>query len=310
MIGVLLGLLWLGPLAVDVALPRPSELTAVAADPVELERLSARLGGSRLLQLWSDSVARGQSRPATLLLRGLGLIAAQHPERTCQLLPLFLETVVRLQTTRKLDEATTRGIADTLSKMGDSVAQAHFAGEFFGPPLSADLVTELAELSRRLLGWAYDASLPLAWREAALGALSNLPPTVWAPLAPKLASLAQAADAAALQRPSLAALAVLAVHDLSPLLPDLVLHSDDPSLASNGAGELCLLLPPPPRRTPTAPLPSALPPPLASRVRALAALDSPPPARQRLGECLRLLGTPQDRALWQAIQTAAKHPRH
>ena len=124
---------WLGPLAVDVALPRPSELTAVATDPVELERLSARPGGSRLLQLWSgDSVARGQSRPATLLLRGLGLMAAQHPERTCQLLPLFLETVVRLQTTRKLDEATTRGIADTLSRMGDSIGQAHFAGEF-GP---------------------------------------------------------------------------------------------------------------------------------------------------------------------------------
>ena len=39
-------------------------------------------------------------------------------------------------------------------------------------------MTELAELATPA-GWAYDANLPLAWREAALGALSNPPATVW-----------------------------------------------------------------------------------------------------------------------------------
>lgn len=309
MIAALLGLLWVGSLAVDVALPRPSELSAVAGDPVELERLSARLGGPRLLQLWSDSVARGQARPAALLLRGLTLMAAQHPERTCQLLPLFLETALQLGRSRKLDEATTRGIADTLLRMGDSIGQAHFAGEFFGPPLSADLVAELTELSRRLLALAQDAAQPVSWREAALGALASLPTAIWAPLAAGLASLAQSAEAAPLQRPALAALAVLALHDQSPLLPELVLKSTDPSLASLAAGELCLLLPPPPRRSPSG-LAVPMPPPLSARIRALAAQDVPLVARQRLGECLRLLGTPQDRALWQAIQAAAKRPRH
>jgi hypothetical protein len=308
MIAVLLGLLWFAPPAVEVALPRPSELSAVAGDPVELERLAARLGGTRVLQLWSESVARGQARPAVLWLRGLNLVAAQHPERTCQLLPLFLEAALQLGRTRKLDEATTRGIADTLIRMGDSIGQAHFAGEFFGPPRSADLVPELTDLSRRLLGVAYDAALPTPWREAALTALASLPLPSWAPLAPRLLSLVQKPDSAALQRPALAALAILAIHEGSPLLPDLVLNSPDPSLASIAAGELCLLAPPPPRRTPPAAATQVLPPPLAGRVRALAAVDSPPAARQRLGECLRLLGTPQDRALWQAIQTAAKRP--
>lgn len=309
MIAAVLGLLWFAPLAVDVALPRPSELSAVASDPVELERLSARLGGTRVLQLWSESVDRGQARPAAVWLRGLNLVAAQHPERTCQLLPLFLDAALQRGRTRKLDDATTRGVADTLVRMGDSIGQAHFAGEFFGPPRSADLVAELSDLARRLLGVAYDATLPTAWRESALSALANLPAPSWAALAPRLASLAQSPEAAALQRPVLSALAVLALHELSPVLPDLVQNSPDPSLASIAAGELCLLSPAPARRPAAGAPAQALPPALAARVRALAAIESPPAARQRLGECLRLLGTAQDRALWQTIQTATKRSR-
>lgn len=310
MLVVLLGLLSLSPLALDVALPRPSELSAVAGDPIELERLAARLGGSRLLSLWADSATRGQSRPATVLLRGLGLMSLQHPERACQLLPIFLDTVLPLVRSQRLDEGMTRTVAETLLRIGEGIGLAPWEGDFGGPPQGMDLTPEVTDAARRLVAITLDrsGSLPLPLREAALGALAALPVAAWALFSGLLSTLAQEREQPGLQRAAMSALAVLSQHDRSPALAEIALHSDDPSVAAQAAGELCLVASPPARRA-TTPTSTALSPALATRVRSLAALDFSPPHRQRLGECLRLLGTPQDRALWQNIQAAAKRPR-
>ena len=311
MLAVLVGLLSLSSPALDVALPRPSELSAVAGDPVELERLAARLGGTRLLSLWTDSAKRGQTKPATILLRGLGLFSQQHPERACQLLPVFLDSVLPLLRSHRLDDGMTRVVAETLQRIGDGIGQAHWDSDFVGSPQSVDLTPELADAARRLVEVALDrsASLPASVREAALHSLASLPVAAWAVSAPSLAALAQASDPPGVQRAAMSALAVLAQHDRSPALSEIILQSSDPSVAALAAGELCLVTAPAPRRAGSQAASAVLSPILAARVRALAALDFSLPHRQRLGECLRLLGTPNDRALWQGIQTAAKRPR-
>ncbi len=313
---------WLGWLAValgtpalpgviDVALPRQSELSAVSSDPVELERLAARLGGKRVLDLWSESASRGHSKPASVLMRSLGLYSLQHPERACQLLPVFLDTALPLLRGGRLDDAMTKSVADTLQRMGEGIGQAHWESDFVGPPQSADLTPEVSEVARRLLAVAMDAASGGAGpvREAALLALSALPVGAWTGLAAPLAKLAQSSDAPSVQRAAMSALAVLGQHERSPLLSEIALNSSDPSIASLAAAEVCLLASPSSRRAGPAGPSSSISPALAARVRALAAQDFSLPHRQRLGECLRLLGTPQDRLLWLAIQNAAKRPR-
>lgn len=311
MLAVLVGFLSLSSPALDVALPRPTELSAVAGDPVELERLAARLGGARLLTLWSESAARGHSKPATIVLRGLGLMSLQHPERACQILPIFLDTVLPLVRGRRLDDGMLRVVAETLQRIGEGIGEAHWDSDFIGPPQSVDLTPEVGDAAQRLLAVAMDCSgsLPAGLREAALTALGSLPVVAWAALAPQLATLAQASDQPGVQRIAMTALAVLSQHDRSPALAEIALQSSEPTVAALAAAELCLVASPPPRRGGAGGSAATLSPPLAARVRALAALDFSPPHRQRLGECLRLLGTPQDRALWLGIQNAAKRPR-
>jgi hypothetical protein len=284
----------------EVALPRPTELTAAAGDVVELERLATRLGPARLLTTVESAASRGQSRLALVALRGVGLLGAAQPELGVALLRPFSDTLLRLGQARRLDEKQAQAASDSLQRVASAVGRS---GACVGSD-QADCGLVEAEAAESLLRLATTSTLPLGLRSGALDGLSQLPTASWQQLLPKVVSLATAGPTAP-QRAALTALATQALHDRSePLLG--LLRSGEPAVATAAAAELCMLLPNPPLRSKVPPL---LSDELAGRVRGLAAPSEPLGQRLQLVDCLRLLGTPADRALLQQTVSEAKRGR-
>ena len=289
----------------EVVMPRPLEVSAVSTDAVELERLATRLGPARLLKLAVTAEAGGQPRVAAAALRGLGLAGSFHPEVAAQgLLPL-VELVGRTQDGKLLTAAT-----EALVRLCEGLQGATACAEPDDPGCGEDL----GPVPKYMLQLAALPALPQAVRGQLIQAVRALPVATWRAHAPLLALLAQ--GPVPVRDAALAALGLLAQHRLERELTALALPPTSGELASCALAELCLPLPRRPTRPPAAVVPSPVPsvgpslaPELAANVRTLAAGDQPLPQRQRLVDCLRLLGTPQDKQLLQAIGTAARKPK-
>jgi hypothetical protein len=281
----------------EVVLPRPLEVSAVSTDAVELERLATRLGPARLVRLAISAEAGGQPRVAAAALRGLGLAGSFHPEVAAQgLLPL-VELVGRTQNDKLLAAAT-----EALVRLCEGLHGASACAEPDDPGCGEDL----SPVPSYMLQLAALPGLPLAVRSQLIQAVRALPVAAWRAQAQRLVALAQ--GPVPVRDAALAALGLLAQHHLERELTALALPPTGGELASCALAELCLPLPRRPARPTTATAPT-LTPELAAQVRALAAGDQPLPQRQRLSDCLRLLGTPQDKQLLQSIGAAARRPR-
>ncbi len=278
----------------EVVMPRPLEVSAVSSDPVELERLATRLGPLRLIKLASSAQASGQSRAAVAALRGLGLSATLHPAVAAQgLLPLA-ELVGRTQDEKLLGAAT-----EALLRLCEGLRDFAWCAE----PDDGGCGEDVSGVPKYLLQLAAQPALPLAIRGQLVQAVRALPVAVWRSQAPRLVLLAQGPPP--LRDAALAALGLLAQHHLERELTALALPPSSGELASAALAELCLPLPRRPTRPPAPPA-ATLAPELAQQVRTLAASEQPLPQRQRLQDCLKLLGTPQDKALLQNITVAGR----
>ncbi len=307
MLGLATALLLLLP---EVVLPRPADVTAAAGDAVELERLASRLGPARLLTLLEDAAGRRQPRLTMAVLRSIGLWGAAHPDLSLQFLAPFALTLRRLTLGHALDEKGLLAAGDALLQTGKALGRQTTCDESATSSL-AECGPVLFEAADRLYQLGADFTLPVALREAALLALATLPAKSFLHLAMHLRKLAQTADLnsesatdSAAPSPSRAALAALAAlfqdGQPSPLV-DLV-RTAEPPLASGAAAELCAVLVP--KKGPHAP-------PVAdedvqAKIRALAGPEHPLLVRQRLLDCLRIFGTPADRALFQGIVSAGR----
>lgn len=297
MLGLATALLLLLP---EVVMPRPTELSSAAAagDTVELERLATRLGPARLVGMLEEPGARKQGRVTLAALRGLGLMGANHPDLGVQILPSLVDTLGRLGRARQLDDKQLAVAIDALHRT--SAAVGHYAGCSDNDVLDCPPV--LSEAADHLLALASDGGMPMGLREGALESLAALPPAAWTRLVPRLLKLASQPQPAP-TRAAMTVLAALVPRDGGEPLLQLV-RSADPPLASDAAGELCTVAAPVKTKAPhPAPL---LAEDLATRIRALAGPEQPLAQRQRLVECLRLLGTPADKTLAQSIVSAAK----
>jgi hypothetical protein len=305
MLGLATALLLLLP---EVVLPRPTDLTAAAADTVELERLATRLGPARLLHLLEGNAGKRQPKVALAALRGLGLMGAVHPDLGMLALVPFTETLGRLGQARQLDDKQMTVASEALYRICGALGRDSTCTED-APATASDCGFNLYEATEHLFGLGSEPHLPLPLREGALEGLSALPPAAWQHLWPRLIALAQAP----LQKPPMdrevpaghEALVVLATllprGQPEPLLS--VIRTAPPEVASDAVSQLCAAQPASRRGVhPATPLPDDV----ATRVRTLAAADQPPRQRQGLLECLRLLGTPGDRALIQNILSAGR----
>ena len=288
-------------LAPEVVMPRPLELSSAGSDQVELERLATRLGPARLIKLASSAAASGQPRAAVAALRGLGLSGSLHPEAAAQgLLPLA-ELIGQLHDDKLLNAAV-----EALLRLCEGLQDTTVCAE----PDDRGCGEDLDPLPKYLLQLAAQPTLSPAVRAQLVHAVRALPVPVWRTQAPRLVMLAQGTERGpeAVRDAALAALGLLAQHHLEQELVALALPPTPGELASAALAELCLPLPRKPVRPPAPPSPS-LAPELAAQVRALSAADQPLPQRQRLQDCLRLLGTPQDKLLLQSIATAGRKPK-
>lgn len=308
--GIMKALLFSLALAPDVLMPRPLELSAASGDPVELERLVTRLGPARTLQLVRAATRSGQQRAAAAGLRGLGLAGSQHPQLAAQafvpLIELLAQTVED-----KLQHAAGETLIRLAGTLGhdtscDEPDELGCGGEL---PMAPYYLTQLA--ARPALPWFVRAQL--------VQALSLLPVSQWRAEAQRVVTILRGAvgpgpEHAALRQAALGALAVLAQHGDDRWLVAVALDPAEPLLAASAAAELCMpgLVPRRPPRPPVATSSGATTPPLSlapavvERVRGLAAPEQPLPVRQQVEGCLRLLGTPQDRALLLAIPPPLK----
>jgi hypothetical protein len=281
----------------EVVMPRPLEVSAVSSDPVELERLATRLGPMRLLKLVTTAHANGQTRAAAAALLGLGLSGSQHPEVAAQgLLPLV--ELVGQTADEKLRSAAIEALVRLCEGLQDTTGCAE--------PDDGGCGEDPSAVPKYLLQLAALPALPLAGRGQLIQAVRLMPVGVWRAQAPRLVLLAQGPPP--VRDAALAALGVLAQHHLERELTALALPPNSGELASAALAELCLPLPRRPAR-PSAPPVATLAPELAQQVRTLAAAEQPLPQRQRLQDCLRLLGTPQDKGLLQSIAVAGRKPR-
>ena len=290
MIAALLAVL----LVPEVVMPRPLEVSAVSADAVELERLATRLGPMRLLKLAVGAQAAGQYRAAAAALRGLGLSGSLHPEVAAQgLLPL-VELVGRMQDEKLLITAT-----EALVRLCEGLQNFSYCAE----PDDGGCGEDLSAVPKYLLQLAALPALPLPVRGQLIAAVRALPVVVWRAQAARLVLLAQGPPP--VRDAALSALGLLAQHHLERELTALALPPNSGELASAALAELCLPLPRRPTRPPAPPA-VTLAPELAQQVRTLAASEQPLPQRQRLQDCLRLLGTPPDKVLLQSITVASR----
>lgn len=283
----------------EVVMPRPTELAAASADAVELERLATRLGPARLIELFEDAANHKKSRLCAASLRGITLTAVAHPDVGGLLLVPFTDALVRLTRAQRLDEKQLLAATDVLRRTASAMGLSPCGSSGQGAELDGDCDPGRREAAERLYALGADATLPPSLREGALEGLSLLPPGSFAHLVPHVIKLAQSP-----QRPGHGALVVLASLTLreqpEPILN--LVRNAEPELASEAAQELCAVMAP--RRGPhPAPLFSDE---VATRMRTLAAADQPLLVRHGLLDCLRLLGTPADRVLYQSIFGAAR----
>lgn len=281
----------------EVVMPRPTELAAASADTVELERLATRLGPSRLVELFEDAANHKKAKLCAASLRGITLTAAAHPDVGGQLLMPLSDALVRLSRAQRLDEKQLQAASDALRRTAAALGTSSSSAP--GPELDGDPDPGRREAAERLYALGADATLPPALREGALDGLALLPPGSFGHLVPHVVKLAQAP-----QRPGHGALVVLASLVLreqpEPILN--LVRNAEPGLASEAAQELCAVMAP--RRGPhPAPLFSDE---VATRMRTLAAVEQPLLVRHAMLDCLRLLGTPADRALYQSIFGASR----
>jgi hypothetical protein len=286
----------------EVVMPRPVEVSAVSTDAVELERLATRLGPMRLLRLVQTAEANKQPRVATAALRGLGLLASGHPDLAAAAVLPLAELIGQTHDPKLLALA-----ADALVRLCERLQDGSTCAEADDRGCGEDL----SPLPRYLLQLAGDPALPAAVRGQLVLAVRALPVPIWLPEGPRLLELARQPGAPPVREAALAALGALAQQQLDRALYALALPPTDGDLASAALAEICLPLPRKPPRPGAAAAPAVFPlaPPLADQVRALAAPTQPLPQRQRLMDCLRLLGTPQDKALLQAITVSGRKPR-
>jgi hypothetical protein len=276
----------------DVVMPRPLEVSAVSSDAVELERLATRLGPVRLIRLALTAATSGQPRAAVAALRGLGLSASLHPELAAQGLWPLVELVGKTQ-----DEKLLGAASEALLRVCEGLQDFAVCSE----PDDRGCGEDLSPIPKYLLQLAALPALPVPVRANLVQSVRALPVPVWRSLAPRLVLLAQGPPA--VRDAALSALGLLAQHHLERELTALALPPTGGELASAALSELCLPLPRKPARPP-APPPPTLGPELAAQVRTLAAAGQPLPQRQRLQDCLRLLGTPPDKLLLQSIRKA------
>jgi hypothetical protein len=291
-------------LAPDVLMPRPLELSAASGDPVELERLVTRLGPARTLQLVRSAIRSGQHRAAAAGLRGLGLAGSQHPQLAAQAFVPLIELLAQTAE-EKLQNAAGETLIRLAGTLGhdtscDEPDELGCGGEL---PMAPYYLTQLA--GRAALPWFVRAQL--------MQALALLPVSQWRAEAQRVVTILRGAvgpgpEHAALRQAALGALAVLAQHGDDRWLVAMALDPAEPLLAAAAAAELCLpgLVPRRPQRPVAANAgaqapPASLPPAVVERVRSLAGPEQPFAVRLQVEGCLRLLGTPQDRALLQAI---------
>lgn len=293
-------------LAPDVLMPRPLDLSAASGDPVELERLVTRLGPTRTLQLVRTATRSGQQRAAAAGLRGLGLAGSQHPQLAAQAFVPLIELLAQTAE-EKLQNAAGETLIRLAGTLGhdtscDEPDELGCGGEL---PMAPYYLTQLA--SRPALPWFVRAQL--------VQALALLPVSQWRAEAQRVVTILRGAvgpgpEHAALRQAALGALAVLAQHGDDRWLVAVALDPAEPLLAASAAAELCLpgLVPRRPQRpvSGAAAPPVSLPPAVIERVRSLAGPEQPLPVRQQVEGCLRLLGTPQDRALLLAIPPQLK----
>lgn len=308
----------------EVVLPKTAELSAAHADPVELERLSARLGPVRLLQAFEGAALRGQQRAALSALLGLGLMGSQDPELAAQTVGPLLSYLERSlpggTSKRPRDARLDLAAVEALVRLCSTIGRHSSCDELDDAACGADL----NEVPRRLLGLAGETTLGAPLRAELLVALSALPVSLWRSQHPRLSTLAAAASDPrdlALRSAALSTLSLLAQAEGRPVEPvdlnspagtlvELTKNTVDSGLAAAAAAELCPLLHPSSKNggarkgQPASPSPSQLLVDLGPQLRALADPAEPLAQRQRLVECLRLLGTPSDRALLNSIVQA------
>ena len=300
MLGVLTAIMLLLP---EVVMPRPTEIAAAQGDSVELERLSTRLGPSRLVELCEEAAGQKKPRLVNALLRGIALSGGAHSDLGAQIIGPFSEALTRLARAAQLDEKQLQLASDALRKSAFALGLSPCGAAAAESEMEGDCDPARREVADRLLTLGADATLPMTLREGALESLAELPPKSFAHLMPQLEKLAQSSS-----RPGRSALGVLGSlvprEHPQPLLS--LVKSAPLPLASDAAQELCAVMAP--RRTAhAAPLFSDE---IAVRLRALAAPEQPIAQRQELLDCLRLLGTPADRALAQSILAARKKGNH
>ena len=281
----------------EVMMPRPVDLSGVASDAVELERLAVRMGPARLVRLLGRPQAADKGRTALAALRGLSLAGEVNPEFAAQsVLPLldYLE-----QTT---DDKLQRAASDTVLRLCQVMGRSLRCEEADDFGCGADV----GALPTRLVTMAEKSSLPPLTRSVAISALQALPLSTWQAQSPRLFALAQR-EPVPLRTAVLAALSLLHQQAARPELVTLATQPDD-VLAVAAAQELCwpLTLPKPAKPQPSAlPVP-VVPPAVLSRVRAMAAATQPIAVRLQTIDCLRVAGTAEDKALLLQIAAAAK----
>lgn len=280
----------------DVVMPRPTELSNLAGDSVELERQAHRLGPARLLRL----LQRPQSdkgRLAFLALRGLSLVATQHPEVAGQAALPLLDLLEQAG-----DDKLRQALSDTLLRVCQVLGRSLPCDE----PDDLGCGGDLASLPLRLVQLAEKPSQPVLSRSVALSALQALPFQVWQTSSPRLFALAQR-ESGPVRTTVLAALSVLHQQAGKPELLALATLPDD-SLAAAASQELCwpLLAHKPNAKPSAAPAASVVPDAVLRRAREIAAGTQPLAVRLQTIECLRATGLAQDKALLLQLATAAK----
>lgn len=270
-------LLWLVP---NVVLPRFTELPNHFADPVELERQTRRLGPSRVFHFLKPLKADAAQVAA---LRGLSLWAEQAPDVAAQLAVPLTDLLAQTR-----DDKLRVALYDSLLRMCRALGRFPQCSEAD----DVDCGGEARLLPARLLRLAEQPTSHPASRNVALSALQTLQPSLWQAAAPRLSALAQS-EGEPLRTTALAALSVLKEQENRPELVALVLQPDD-TLSAAAAQELCwpLIL----RKNKSQPG-SVLPENIALRVRTAAQGPAPLASRQKTVDCLRAMGTPQDKTL-------------
>ncbi len=274
-------LAWVVWLLPQVVLPRAPDLYAMRHDEVELERLATRLGPSRLLLI----AAAGNKGQRVAALRGLSLSGARHPELAASAL-LPLSDLLEQTREKEVQEAAVEAASHLCQGIGRGLPS--------GDEVGGDELPRAAAAFLRLAG---DAALAPPLRGHLVEAAVALPGGL--ARAPELLALARGQDPV-VRDAALAGLGGLFGRIGEPEGEGLssLARGEDAALAAAAVAVLCEV-------SAARPQPS-----WAERARSLAAPQSGLSLedRQRLGGCLRRLGTSADRALLSALRGPRQRP--